>query len=79
MYPPVPGYDSSYISAAPQPYMGQYLNPNEAVYSAPEAATGSTDFEDEPPLLEGELEDKFHFEFSFYSVPNQFLFISNYN
>jgi len=52
IYPSMPLYDSSYISPAPQPYSGQFLNPNEAVYQAPPPATGSTDFEDEPPLLE---------------------------
>lgn len=59
MYSSMPTFDPSYISPAPQPYTGQFLNPNEAVYSAPEAVSGSTDFDDEPPLLEGELELKF--------------------
>jgi len=50
--PCIPTFDPSYISPAPQPYTGQFLNPNKAVYSAPEAVSGSTDFDDEPPLLE---------------------------
>merc|ERR1712136_37149 len=49
----VPEPAGMYSSApAPQPYTGQFLNPNEAMYSAPEATSGSTDFDDEPPLLE---------------------------
>lgn len=62
----MPTFDPSYISPAPQPYTGQFLNPNEAVYSAPEAVSGSTDFDDEPPLLEGELELKFQIKSWFY-------------
>lgn len=54
MYSSAPAFESSYISPAPQPYTGQFLNPNEAMYSAPEATSRSTDFDDEPPLLEGE-------------------------
>lgn len=52
IYPSMPIYDSSYISPAPQPYSGQYLNPNVPTYAAPATGSGSTDFEDEPPLLE---------------------------
>ena len=52
LYPPLPqGYDSSYIGSAPPAYSGQFLSPNTSAY--PPAVTGTNDFEDEPPLLEG--------------------------
>ena len=56
MYPPLPhhGYDSSYIGSAPPTYSsGEFLSPNTSAYPPAAVAGGSTEFDDEPPLLEG--------------------------
>ena len=63
MYSPLPTYDTSYISPPAPVYTGQYLNPNAATYSAP--TTGTADFEDEPPLLEGINCNKCYFGFQY--------------
>ena len=52
MYPPLPGYSKSPYPPAPiRPFSGQLLNPNVASYPPPQS--GGTDFDEEPPLLEG--------------------------
>lgn len=55
LYPPLPqGYESSYIGSPASAYGGQFLNPNASSFPTSSAGTGaSTDFDDEPPLLEG--------------------------
>jgi len=51
MYPPLPGYSEPPYPPAPiRPFSGQLLNPNVASYQPPPSGT---DFDDEPPLLEG--------------------------
>lgn len=51
LYASQQGYASSYIGSPPQAYTSQFLNPNVSAYQPP-AGGGSTDFDDEPPLLE---------------------------
>ena len=46
-----PSYDTTYMNAPQSSYMGQYLDPSTSPY--PPTTSGTTGFEDEPPLLEG--------------------------
>lgn len=54
LYPALPqGYESSYIGSPPSVYGGQFLNPNASSFPPTNMVSSGTDFEDEPPLLEG--------------------------
>lgn len=57
LYPTIPqAYESSYIGSPPTVYGGQqFLNPNASSFPTSNVASTGTEFEDEPPLLEGIL------------------------